>query len=117
MALDDKLTIESVPGKREGVRILKLSGPFILPGIFDFRSATRDTTAPVTIIDVSGVPYMDSAALGALLGFHIACERGGLRYFVVGVPDRILTLFRMANVLTVVVMADSVEQAEARAAG
>jgi anti-sigma B factor antagonist len=112
----DRFTIETRPGKSEGVRILKLSGPFTLPSIADFRSATQNDTSPVTILDVSEVPYMDSAALGSLLGFHMSCERNKRRYFVAGATDRVMTLFRLAGAVTVLVLADSVEDAETRAA-
>ncbi len=65
------LKIESLAGSREGVRLLRLTGPFTLPGIFEFQSLVRSLTEPVIIVDLTGVPFMDSAALG---GHHVpAC--------------------------------------------
>jgi len=54
-------------GKLEGERILKLSGPFTLSTVFDFQDAMRPTHPPITIVDLTDVPYMDSAALGTLM--------------------------------------------------
>lgn len=94
----DQCTIEWLPVPREGLHILKLTGPFTLPDVFDFQSLVREDSAPVTLIDLSAVPYMDSAALGSLLGFHVSCQRESRRYALVGVADRIKTLFRVAGV-------------------
>src|SRR5579863_4848427 len=94
----DQFTLEWQPPTREGVHILKVTGPFTLPEVFDFQTVMREHTSPVTIIDLSGVPYMDSAALGSLLGFHVSCERGARKYGLSGVAPRLRTLFRVAGV-------------------
>jgi anti-sigma B factor antagonist len=112
----DQLDIQSVTGTKPGVRILKLTGPFTLATVFDFQTVVREGSAPLTIIDLSGVPYMDSAALGSVLGFHASCHREGKRYGLVGVSDRLRTLFRVAGVDGMMPLYASLEDAEARAA-
>jgi len=37
----EALKIESTAGTREGVRLLRLTGPFVLQGVFEFQSVTR----------------------------------------------------------------------------
>ena len=112
----DQLDIESLPGAQPGMRILKLTGPFTLATIFDFQTVVRENPAPVTIIDVSGVPYMDSAALGSVLGFHASCQREGRRYGLVGVSDRLRTLFRVAGVDQLLTSYGTTEEAAAATA-
>lgn len=112
----DQFTIESQPGSAPGVRILKLSGPFLLGAVFDFQTKVREEPAPLTVIDLSGVPYMDSAALGSVLGFHASCQREHRRYALVGVSDRLKTLFRVAGVGTFLPVYGSQAEAEAQAA-
>ena len=74
----DSLQIQSLTGGRDGIRILKLQGPFTLQFSLDFQSIAREPNAPpVTIIDLTDVPYMDSAALGCILGVHVSCQREG----------------------------------------
>jgi anti-anti-sigma factor len=109
----DQLNVESIPGTKPGVRILKLAGPFTLSTVFDFQTELREASAPLTILDLSGVPYMDSAALGSVLGFHASCQREGTRYGLIGVSDRLKTLFRVAGVDGMVAVYGSLEEAEA----
>jgi anti-sigma B factor antagonist len=108
----DQLTIESLPGRQEGSRILKLTGPFTMNSVFDFQAILRQHPAPVTIIDLSDVPYMDSAALGSILGFHASCQRERRRYACVCVADRIKTLFKVSGVDRLIVTHPTVPEAE-----
>jgi len=80
------------------MRVLRLVGPFTLNTLVAFQETVRKDPGPLTIIDLSDVPYMDSAALGSLLGVHVSCERNGRKYALVGVPERIETLFRTCHV-------------------
>jgi anti-anti-sigma factor len=110
----DQLNIESISGSKPGVRILKLTGPFTLATVFDFQSTVREGDAPVTLIDLSGVPYMDSAALGSILGFHASCQREHRRYALVGVSDRLRTLFKVAGVDGLLTTFSSLDEAQAK---
>jgi len=111
----DSLQIEITP-EQGGVQLFKLSGPFTISTMFDFQQLVREHTAPVTLIDLAEVPYMDSAALGALLGFHVSCGREGRKYGLVAVSDRLKTLFQVAGVQGILVGYPSVEAARAAVA-
>ena len=76
----DDLRIAPSPGSRDGIRVLKLIGPFTLKNVFEFQTAVREQAAPLTIVDLTAVPYMDSAAMGSILGLHVSCQRHGLQY-------------------------------------
>lgn len=104
--------IEKQSGSRDGVRILKLTGPFTLAGIFDFQAIVRDDPPPTTIVDLADVPYMDSAALGSLLGLHVSCQRHGRNYMLIGVSPRIETLFQVAGVNGILAVSPSLAEAE-----
>ena len=108
----DELKIKSLPGNREGVRILHLSGPFVLQGVFEFQSVVRTGDDPVTIVDLMDVPFMDSAALGAVMGLHVSCQRQNRKYAVVGASNRLHTLFEVAGVAKILVTYKSIEEAE-----
>jgi anti-sigma B factor antagonist len=66
-------------------------------------------------IDLSGVPYMDSAGLGAILGAFASCQRNNRKFGLVNVSDRVRVLFQVAHVDTVLPQFASLEGAEAEA--
>ena len=83
------LQVESLAGSHEGVRILKVHGPLTISNFFDFQRMTREDKSPLLIIDLADVPYMDSAALGAVVGVHISTGNRGSKYALINVAPRI----------------------------
>src|SRR6266852_904460 len=71
----------------------------------------RAVTEPVTIIDVTDVTYMDSAALGTLMGVHVSREKLHQKYAIVGVNERIETLLQVAGVEKILVRYPTVQDA------
>ena len=112
----DELKIESIPGTREGTRIVRLSGPFTLQGLFDFQSIARSLRDPITIIDLTNVPYMDSASLGAVMGIHTSSQTHKRQYALVGMSERLRTLFHVAGVDNILVTYPTVEEAQEKLA-
>ncbi len=104
-------------GSLEGERILTLTGPFTLSTVFDFQDAMRSNHPPIMIVDLTDVPYMDSAALGSLMGLHVSCQQHNRRYALVGASDRLQTLFRVSGVNTILTSFPSVADAEAAISG
>ena len=109
-----EFTIEIMSGSQPGIQILKLKGPFTLTGVFDFQEIIRGDPSPGTVIDLMEVPYMDSAALGSLLGLHVSCQRHNRTYALANASDRLKTLFRVAGVQSILVICPSLADAEAK---
>jgi anti-anti-sigma factor len=55
---------------------------------------------------------MDSSGMGAIINYHVHCERNGARLVVTGVSSRVLELFKLTHVDTVIAMGASVEAVE-----
>jgi anti-anti-sigma factor len=72
----------------------------------------RKDPPPTFVIDLAEVPYMDSAALGSLLSLHVSAKKDGRKYALIGVPERIHTLFRVAGVTGVLTICGSLAEAE-----
>jgi anti-sigma B factor antagonist len=108
----EELKIESIPGSQESIRIIRLTGPFVLQGVFEFQSVTRAGSDPVTIVDLTAVPFMDSAALGAVMGLHVSCQRQQRKYGLVGASSRLRTLFEVAGVAGILSTFRTIEEAE-----
>jgi anti-sigma B factor antagonist len=108
----EQLRIESTTGKREGIRILRLSGAFTLKNLFDFQALFRGLTDPIVVIDLTEVPYMDSASVGAIMSVHTSCQRNKRQYALTNVCERILSLFQVVGIDGLLVMYPSVEEAQ-----
>lgn len=111
---DDPLKIDRRPGKSADTLIYSLTGPLLLRNMFDLQADLRKSpTPPLTILDLTAVPYMDSAGIGLVVNHHVHCQNKGLRLVVVGVAPRVLGLFKIIKVDTILTMTDTVEAAEA----
>jgi anti-sigma B factor antagonist len=114
MAMDAALSIEMQDGTVAGTRIVRLNGPLTLRNIFTFQSEVRGGELPtVVILDLSGVPYMDSAGMGTIINYYVHCENKKTRMIAAGVSPRVMELFKLTKVDSVIALAESVEAAEA----
>jgi anti-sigma B factor antagonist len=86
---DQPLQIEDLPGSRDGIRILRLSGPLSLANVFGFQSILRADTSRALILDFTNVPLADSAGIGALVGAYVTRQTGGRSLGLVNVNQRI----------------------------
>ena len=108
-----EVRIEINTGSRPDVTVLKISGPLTIRNFFEFQDAARGNQSPVLIIDFAEVPFMDSAALGCVLGLHVSCERNKRKYALVNVNARLQTMFTVCGVQDVVVTFSTLAEAEA----
>ena len=114
MATDAPLTVERKEGSRPGTRILVLEGPLTLRNMFDLQADLRTQPYPeLSILDLSGVPYMDSAGMGLIVNHFTQSQSAGKKMVAVGVCSRVLELFKITKVDTVVPRAETSEAAEA----
>ena len=105
------LKIEISDGAR-GARIIKLSGPFTLHTLADFQQLSRRDTARPIVLDITGVSYLDSAALGSILGMFASCQRTKRGFALTGLSERVRSLFKMTRVDGLLPTFDSLEAAE-----
>ncbi len=110
---NDPLLLEEVKDDASGRRILKLSGPITISNFFDFQSRIRSNTDPHLILDLSGVPYIDSAGIGALVGAHVNHSKEGRSLALVGVSDRVRNALAVTHVEQFFRFFDNVESAAA----
>jgi anti-sigma B factor antagonist len=111
-AAAEPLTLESVAGQTPGSRILRLNGPLVLNNLFEFQSVLRNDPPQALVLDLTGVPYMDSAGMGAIINYFVSSQRHGRKLVVAGVNGRVLELFRMTKVEGLLTMKDTVAEAE-----
>src|SRR5262245_50587649 len=99
------LTIEVVDGNHAGEIVLRLAGPLVLDNLFDFQNSWRSQTAPNILVDLTGVPYVDSAGIGSLVNMHVSRKKIGGRVQLLGVSDRVKNVLAATNVDKVLAVA------------
>ena len=90
----EKLNFELAEGASP--HVYRLKGPMVLGNMFAFQEALRSETVS-TILDLTEVPYMDSAGLGVLTNAFVSHQKNGRKFVLVGVNDRIQTLFQITK--------------------
>ncbi len=108
----ENLKIEALDSPR-GARIFKLTGAFTIQTLFDFQNMARQEAGKPMIVDISSVPYMDSAGLGCVISVFAACQRTNRGFGIIGVSERIRTLFEVTHVDGLLPCFESLEAAEA----
>jgi len=107
------LVLQDVPDARPDVKIVKLIGPVTFHNISEFQELIHKKPFPlVFIVDLSEVPYIDSAALGSFISIHVAREGTDCKYAFVGPNERLRNLFELAYVQSFLVIYDSMAEAE-----
>lgn len=109
---DECLTFTQRPGSRDGIQILSLSGPFTLGNMFELQRVVQQIHSRYLIFDLSKVPYMDSAGLGLLVNTYVSAQKNGRKMAVVGTPPRIMILFELTKVDTLLSRFATIEAAE-----
>lgn len=101
-------SVSAVEPTGQGAIVFALHGPFTARDSFSSLSpdAFRKTFDPppagaqhtAQIIDLSGVPYMDSMGLGLLVGMYVTAKKKGIPWSVRGCSARVLELFTLTKV-------------------
>jgi anti-anti-sigma factor len=107
---DLQLEIIQLPS---GVQLIKLSGPLTLRTLFEFQEVARRHDGHALVVDAGGIPYMDSAGLGAIIGVFASCQRTGQKFAISNIPERVQVLFEMTGVMGILPCFPSIDEAEA----
>jgi len=95
----DSLRIEEGSGSPDQ-RILTLNGPVVLATLFRFQDAIRSKPSRTLVIDFTGVPYIDSAGIGSLVGAYVTHNKEGRTLALVGVNERVWNALKVTQVET-----------------
>jgi anti-sigma B factor antagonist len=112
----EPLTIDDSARADNACRVLRLRGPILISNLFDFQARVRSNTCRALILDLNGVPYIDSAGLGALVGAYVNHQKDGRSLALVGVCERVRHSLTILHVESVFKIFDSLAAAEAASA-
>jgi anti-anti-sigma factor len=115
-------SIERKEVKTPGTVVLHFAGPFTardmygslppaaLESLFS-PQLTQGQQVTLMVIELSGVPYMDSMGLGMIVTQFVHCKGRGVRLVVAGLTPRVQQLFELTKMVGVIPMAATVEEA------
>ncbi len=109
----ENLQIVASDGSRAGQRILTMKGPLSIHTVFEFQNQARAETAASVIIDFTGVPYVDSAGLGALVGAHLSAQKSRRKLLFAAMNSQAITLLEMTRIRSLFAIYATVQDAEA----
>ncbi len=108
----ESLKINASQGKSSDTRILTFEGPIVLSSLFAFQAELRKENPPLTILDLSGVPYMDSSGMGAIINYYVSAQKNGRKMVLAGVNERIYALLELTNTTKLLKVVPTVADAE-----
>jgi anti-anti-sigma factor len=97
--------------------IIRLKGPLTLSTLFTLQNVLREIPDSDTIIDLTEVPYIDSAGLGTILSHWSHTQRTGHKFALTGASPRINLLLEITKVNTVLPLFATAEAADQSFAG
>src|ERR1044071_696545 len=83
----------------DGLRVLSVEGPLTLGSLFPFQEAWRAEHGDILILDLTAVPYADSAAIGSIVNAHVSRTNSGRKLAAV-VQPRVRAVMGITNVLS-----------------
>ena len=117
-------TIERKEGKSAGTVIFRMRGPFthrdmfasiapvVVDNMLNFQSEPSEKLPTLNILDLTEVPYMDSAGLGRIVRHYVHCRGKGVRMVAAGVGTRVVELFKITKVDAVIPMVGTVGEVD-----
>ena len=103
-----RFTIERNEGKTPGTVVFRLSGPFTARDMYGalspnelrntFEAEAGDAPHALHILDLTEVPYIDSAGLGMIVSHYVRCQSRGVRLVLAGANPRVVQLLEMTKV-------------------
>ena len=92
--------------------VLTLSGPLTASNAPIFQNAMRrEEPAETVILDLTEVPYIDSAGLGLLVTAYVSRQKSGRQMILSGINPRVQKLFEVTRVASLFLIFSSPEEA------
>ena len=94
----DQLQLEARDGQTPGRRVLALTGVLTISTLFVFQEFAHSDRSDVLIVDMTGVPYIDSAGLGSIISAYVSREREARKLVLAAVNDRVKMVMTVTGV-------------------
>ena len=107
----ERLRVERMFSDEGSSGVLRLQGPLVSESVSDFHNAIRREQVPTVILDMTGVPYVDSAGLGSLVSAYVSRHKSGQRTVLLGLNPRIAHLLEITRMAPLFLVFPNLEDA------
>jgi anti-sigma B factor antagonist len=108
-----QLTIETQQSPQSDVATIVLTGSLTLETVTGFNHRLREETAPVLLLDLTKIEWLDSAGVGALVQLLVRRAKGKASLALAGLTPRSNAVLQVAHVLNLFSVFPTVADANA----
>ena len=109
-----KLDLEKLPSSNEAVTIYKATGKLSLETVNGFIQQMRAETASYLVLDLSGVSFLDSAGVGALVSLFVSRRNQGKLFALAALSPQSSAVVMVAGLQNLLPVYKTVEEAAAK---
>jgi anti-sigma B factor antagonist len=111
-----KLDLEKLPSSDEKLTIYKPTGKLSLETVNDFIQKLRPDASDYLVLDMSGVSFLDSAGVGALVSLFVSRRNQGKRFALATLTSQSTAVVTVAGLQNLLPIYGTVGEAEAKKA-
>jgi anti-sigma B factor antagonist len=107
------LDVEKTAGSTESVAVYLLKGKLSLETVAEFLPKIRQETAQHVVVDMSGVNFLDSAGVGALVSLFVSRRNQGKTFALAALTPQATAVVTVAGLQKLLPVSMTVEEARA----
>jgi len=108
-----KLELEKNPSSNDSLTIYTATGKLSLETVNEFISKMRAETAAYLVLDLSGVSFLDSAGVGALVSLFVSRRNHGKVFALAALSAQSAAVVTVAGLQNLLPVYKTVEEAAA----
>lgn len=109
-----RLDLEKLPSSTEALTIYAASGKLSIETVNEFLPKLRAEGAQRVILNLSGVSFLDSAGVGALVSLFVSRRNQGKEFGLAALPPQSLAVVTVAGLQNLLPIYKTVEDAAAK---
>jgi anti-sigma B factor antagonist len=109
-----KLDLEKLPSSNDTLTMYKAVGKLSLETVNDFIQKLRAETASSVVLDLSGVSFLDSAGVGALVSLFVSRRNQGKTFALAALSPQSTAVVTVAGLQNLLPVYKTVEEATAK---
>jgi anti-anti-sigma factor len=107
----NRLEMENVPGGQNGNLVTKLNGKLSLETVSTFIQTMRQEPATHLVLDMSGVTFLDSSGVGALVSLFVTRQHAGKKLALASLTKQGLAVLQVSGLTKLIPAYATVDEA------